>query len=120
VSVGPEVTVVDHFGLADPVGAHLPAPPPGRPGHEKESPAAWALARYGAPGVVSAVPERPATAAQVAAARRALRCGAAAELLEATGAPLTWDRWWANLAGSPERTSLRIPADPLEAERRLC
>jgi arabinofuranosyltransferase len=120
VGSGLDVVTVDHFGLADPVGAHLEAPPPGRPGHEKETPAAWLLGRYGGPGALSVVPERPATAQEVTAARRALECGAVAELVEATNAPLTWSRFWDNLTGSPDRTSLRIPADPVEAERRFC
>jgi arabinofuranosyltransferase len=120
VGTGVGIRVVDYYGLADPVGAHLEAPPAGRPGHEKESPATWALAMYGAPGAASALPERPATAEEVAAARRALGCGAVAELVEATNGPLTWNRFWANLVGSPERTSLRIPTDPVEAERRFC
>jgi arabinofuranosyltransferase len=120
VGSGRDVVVVDHFGLADPVGAHLAAPPAGRPGHEKETPVAWVLGRHGAVGSTSALPERPTSAAEVAAARRALGCGAVAELVAATDDPLTWDRFWANLVGSPGRTSLRIPTDPTEAERRFC
>jgi arabinofuranosyltransferase len=120
VGTGLAVTVVDHFGLSDPVGAHLEAPAAGRAGHEKRSPAAWALGRYGRPGSASTLPQRRATPERVAAARRVLGCGAVAELVEATSGPLTWDRFWANLAGSPGRTSLRIPADPVAAEQRFC
>jgi arabinofuranosyltransferase len=115
-----DVFVVDGFGLSDPVGSHMAPGEPGRPGHEKELPRVYLLARYGGP--VDQLPQAadlPA-AADVAAARQALSCGPAAELIAATNEPLTWDRFWSNLTGAVERTSFRIPTDPDEAVRELC
>ena len=120
VAAGPDVRVVDVYGLTDPVAAHLEAPPPRRPGHEKRFPAAWLLARYGAPQLAERTGEGLPDAADVAAARDALSCGAAAELVEATSAPLTWERFTQNLLGAPARTGLRLPADPQEAASALC
>ncbi|MPQ97744.1 hypothetical protein GB931_07380 [Modestobacter sp. I12A-02628] len=120
VAVGTGVRVVDVYGLTDPVAAHLEAPPPGRPGHEKRLPAAWLLARYGSPELARVSGPGLPDAADVAAARVALTCGAAAELVEATSAPLSWTRFVDNVLGAPARTSLRIPTDPQQAEAALC
>ncbi|WP_245702440.1 TetR/AcrR family transcriptional regulator [Streptomyces aurantiacus] len=57
---------------------------------------------------------------QVAAARRALRCGGLAELNAAARSRLTTGRFLRNLAGAWERTSFRFPNDPVRAERELC
>ena len=124
VGAGLDVLVVDQFGLSDPVASHLEPPPPGRPGHEKVLPPVWLLARYGAPELADqGAPPLPVPDAEppaVAAARATLDCGPVRELVAATGAPLTWDRFWDNMTGSPHRTSLRIPADPYAARRQFC
>ena len=36
------------------------------------------------------------------------------------GEPMSVRRFWDHLTGSLARTSLRIPADPFEAERQFC
>ncbi|WP_405644441.1 hypothetical protein [Streptomyces sp. NBC_00019] len=59
-------------------------------------------------------------AARVDAARRALRCGALAELRAATRDPLTPGRFLRNVAGAWERTAFRFPNDPVVAEWELC
>jgi len=121
VAAGLDVFVVDSFGLSDPVGSHLAPGRPGRPGHEKDMPRAYLLARYGgAPSEIPPDPDLPHLSADTAAARQALACGPAAELVAATNDPLTWDRFWSNLTGAVDRTSFRIPSDPADAVRELC
>jgi arabinofuranosyltransferase len=95
-------------------------PPPGRPGHEKEYHLWWLLARYGAPELTEPGTQGPTEPDLVAASREALSCGAVAELVAATNDPLTWNRFWANLTGSVERTSMRIPVDPFVAVEQYC
>jgi arabinofuranosyltransferase len=114
------VFVIDGLGLADTVNSHLEAGPPGRPGHEKVYPAWWLLARYGSPDLAERQVEGLPDVDLVAASRAALSCGDLAELVEATTAPLTRERFVDNLLGAPDRTSLRIPVDPFEAEREFC
>lgn len=103
--------VADDFALAEPIGSHMAAGPPGRAGHEKRMEWFWLEARFG-------TGEDPA--ADVAAARRALACGKLAELVEAVDDPMTPGRFVNNLLGAVHRTSLRIPVNPFEAERRFC
>ncbi len=120
VGSGLDVFVVDRSGLTDPVAGHMEPPPPGRPGHEKEYHLWWLLARYGAPELTEPGTQGPAEPDLVAASREALSCGAVAELVAATNDPLTWNRFWANLTGSVERTSMRIPVDPFVAVEQYC
>ncbi|MEU2725014.1 hypothetical protein [Streptomyces smyrnaeus] len=109
--------VVDLLGLGNPLGAHTEPTAHAKAGHEKPLDRAWVVADLTAPGtpVPSGVDPR-----RVAAARHALTCGPLPDLLASTRAPLTADRFWSNLTGSWSRTHLRIPADPLAAERHLC
>lgn len=93
--------------------------PDEKPGHQKVLPWAWILAEYADPAVDPAAFEQTHPE-HVQAARRALACGELAELRAAVREPLTFGRFWANLAGAVRRTRLVIPADPLEAERALC
>ena len=111
-AAGPRVHVVDRLGLGDPVAARLDLARRGRPGHEKELPDAWAVARFGAPG---AEEERDADAA-----REALACGDLARLLGAVTGPLDGGRFGANLRAAVRLTALRFPADPRAARDRLC
>ena len=122
-AVGSDVWVVDYFGLTDPIGAHLEPQPEGRPGHEKAMPLLWFWARYGvdlptAPPAPEAVGR--VTAPRVNAARDALGCGDLAELVAATSDPMSWGRFWDNLTGAVDRTSLRIPAAAHEARDLFC
>jgi arabinofuranosyltransferase len=119
VASGTETLALDGVGLTDSIGAHLEAHATGRPGHEKATPLVWFWARYGT-DITPEARERGLTEADVAAAREALSCGDAAELLRATEEPLSWGRFWSNVGSSFALTDLRIPLDPQEAERALC
>ncbi|MEU5698761.1 hypothetical protein [Streptomyces aurantiacus] len=107
---------LDPIGLAYPVAAHSERVGQGRVGHDKRLPAAWLAADRGVRGELPAGAEP----VQVAAARRALRCGGLAELNAAARSRLTTGRFLRNLAGAWERTSFRFPNDPVRAERELC
>jgi arabinofuranosyltransferase len=106
---------IDPHGLSYPYASHMQVDPIGRIGHAKLIGVPWVVADYGtsthAPGV---------DPAQVAAARRALRCGDMALLGRATTAPLTWGQFWSNVAHSVTLTKFRVPNDPVQAERQLC
>lgn len=115
-----DVFVLDGLGLTDTVNSHIEAGPPGRPGHEKIYPSWYLLARYGSPEIAERQFEGLPAVDMVAASRAALSCGDLAELIAATTEPMSWDRFWDNLVGAPERTSLRIPIDPFAAERQFC
>lgn len=115
-----DVFVLDGLGLTDTVNSHIEAGPPGRPGHEKIYPAWYLLARYGSPELAERQVEGLPAADLVAASRAALSCGDLAELVEATTAPMGWERFTDNLLGARDRTALRIPVDPFEAEREFC
>ncbi|MFE7072766.1 hypothetical protein ACFU96_22050 [Streptomyces sp. NPDC057620] len=106
---------LDPIGLAYPLAAHSERVGAGRVGHDKHLPAAWLVADRGV-----GVPPAGVSAAEVGAARRALRCGALAELEGAVRGRLTAGRFLRNAVGSWERTSFRFPNDPLLAERKLC
>jgi arabinofuranosyltransferase len=131
---GPEVLVREALSLADPVGSHTTPSPDSQAGHRKRLDWAWLLARSTRPGTGPYTAEDlgvgplaraefddgHADASDIAAARRALRCGALAELVEATSAPFDAGRAWDNLTGAVGRTRLVVPRDPHEAERRFC
>ncbi|MBO8184708.1 hypothetical protein [Streptomyces spirodelae] len=109
--------VVDLLGLGNPLGAHTEPVTHTKAGHEKPLDRAWVLADLTAPGtpVPDGVDPR-----HVAAARHALTCGPVPELLASVRAPLTPGRFWTNLTGAWSRTHLRLPPNPMEAERHLC
>lgn len=109
---GPAVHVVDHHGLAEPLGARLTLNERERPGHDKRLSNYWMLARF-------ASKQEPEDA-RVAAARQALSCPDPTALMAAVTESLTLSRFWQNLLLAPRLTTLRIPTDPLEAERKLC
>jgi arabinofuranosyltransferase len=111
-AAGPRVHIVDRLGLGDPVAARLYLARRGRPGHEKELPDVWAVARFGAPG--------PEDEPAAAAARAALACGDLGALLAAVTAPLDGGRFRENVRDAPRLTALRLPADPQTARARLC
>ncbi|MFJ2741205.1 hypothetical protein ACIO3O_16235 [Streptomyces sp. NPDC087440] len=120
--------VADMWGAGDPLAAHLVPVTGWWPGQEKYLGNAWLFARYAAPATALPGPgvltryqdEAAVTPGSVAAARRALGCGRLAELRESTTAPLTPDRFVANLVGAVQRTRLRIPREPAAAVREFC
>jgi arabinofuranosyltransferase len=131
---GTEVLVREVNSLADPVGSHMTPTPLSKPGHRKRLEWAWLLAiatrprtgpytleNLGAiPLVAAEFEDGRIDPADIDAARRALRCGALAELVTATGGPFGAGRAWDNLTGSIGRTRLVVPRDPHEAEQRFC
>lgn len=108
--------VIDILGLANPLGAHTEPVSRRKAGHEKPIDRAWIVADTTPAGTrVKGVDPR-----EVRAARHALTCGPLPELLASARAPMTPGRFWDNLTGAWDRTRLRIPANPVEAERALC
>jgi arabinofuranosyltransferase len=131
---GPDVRMHDLLGLADAVGSRITADRDLRIGHRKAADRAWELARLSFPaGALEAADKRATEAATHAAdgapppillladptaldaARRAVRCPAVQDILEATEAPLTPARFLANIVEAPRLTKLRIPRTPTEA-----
>ena len=110
--LGLRVSVVDSFGLADPVGARLRLEQRGRPGHEKSWNTYWLSARYAQKG--STRDHR------VTNARRALGCGALAELREATTHPLDWALFWKNVRRAHSFHRLRVPGSTRQALQQFC
>ena len=127
---GPEVLVQEVNSLGDPVGSRMPPTPFSHPGHRKREEWPWILALTTRPGSEDGLDVRtlektdfPAPElkpGEVAAARHALRCGALAELRDATRDPLTASRFWSNLTGAIGRSRLEVPRDPFAAERKFC
>ena len=136
--VGTDVQVLDLYGLADTVTAHLERPHPGgrlfpAAGHEKPLPDPWIVARLvdpdaeltGNPLPAFGEPLIPRTdgaefVEQVAWARAALACPEVAALVDAARADLTAGQVLDNLAGSFTNARVRIPPDPEEAYHRFC
>lgn len=117
-AAGRHVHVVDRLGLADPLAARLQLAERGRPGHEKDLPDAWVVARFAAPEALT--PALLETASEVRAARAALGCGDLALLLQAIQAPLTPPRFVQNVRLAWRLTTFRLPAGPVAAEAALC
>ena len=83
-AAGPELRVVDRYGLADPIASRLRLEQRGRPGHEKEMDHAWAIARFSDPeSLLVRIPpdcgdclqRRLEIKDRAGSARKALRCG---------------------------------------------
>jgi arabinofuranosyltransferase len=111
---GPRVHVVDRHGLADALAAHLRRQPGGRPGHDKILRNDWLVARF------STVEPSGPSRADVAAARHALQCRPLSDLFAAIQEPLTFRRFATNVKLAARLHRLRVPADPVAAERELC
>jgi arabinofuranosyltransferase len=120
-AAGLGVHIVDRNGLADPLAARLRLPPrrPPRPGHEKNLPEEWALARFAVPTTEKGR-RMLANDPDVQAARRALACAPLRELSAATTAPMSAGRFLANGAYALREPSLRFAPEPPVAARELC
>jgi arabinofuranosyltransferase len=112
-AAGIDVHVADRLGLADPIASRLRLERRTRPGHEKELPVVWAVARFS-----DATP--PADAVSVAAAREAIECGELRAVLTAVTEPLSVERFLKNVRLSWTMRHLRVPADPQAARAELC
>jgi arabinofuranosyltransferase len=111
-SLPSSVHVIDKHGLSDPVAARFELGARGRPGHEKELTRTWAVARFAAPA--------PDDEADVRAARSALGCGGARDLLESIRGPVDVGRFFDNASKAFAHQRLRISPDPFVALARLC
>lgn len=114
-AAGPEVIVHEANALADVVGSRMPAAPGAIAGHRKRESWPWMIAMTTRPGVTAGQ-----DADKVAAARRALECGALADLQRATEAPLTFGRFVSNVARSYTWTRMVVPRGEMAAEREYC
>ena len=137
--LGTDVQILDLFGLADPLTAHLELEVRGQiSGHEKPLPTPWIAALLTADGSSTAQlgrlqEERPRVftpitptvtgrdlALQTVWARAALGCPAIRDIVDSPSAPLTPGTFLANIFHSVARTELRIPADPEDAYHQFC
>jgi arabinofuranosyltransferase len=113
-AAGPSVHVVDRLGLADPLGSRIELRERGRPGHEKALPMIWVVGRFTALGEAHVDdPNYPLVL-------EALQCGQIGELIEATTAPLTPERFLRNIRSSWLFHTVRIPIDVNEAHAMFC
>jgi arabinofuranosyltransferase len=136
-AIGDRLFVLDLYGLADPITARMTIPTNSGlipyPGQEKPLPQPWITARLVPEGVpfdkdalqfhnYSIIPKAkgPALDEQVRWARAALDCAPIEKLERSTEAPLTIGRFLHNIVDSFSNTSLRIPADPETAYKKLC
>jgi arabinofuranosyltransferase len=111
-AAGPDVHVVDGYGLADPIASRLEVQGWGRAGHSRSLPSPWIEARFS--------PRSSWVGTWTGQAARVLRCPAVQELEQAVSAPLTPGRFVSNVLASPRLTRLSIPAAPAAAARKLC
>ncbi|WP_406280349.1 hypothetical protein [Embleya sp. NBC_00896] len=112
--------VVDVWGLANTVGAHIEPTGHIAAGHEKLLPLAWNIALYVDPAAWARIPAHVVPIEDIRAARAALDCGDLRELLRSTTEPMSPGRFLRNLTGSFDRAALTIPPDPKAAERKFC
>jgi len=138
-ALGPNVQILDLFGLADPLAAHLRISVRGEiSGHEKPLPTPWVAALLTAGGsstdqLSSLQHQRPGYfapitpvvsghefAVETAWARAALQCPAVKDLREAPSRSLTPGAFISNMVRSVARTTLRIPPNPEDAYHRFC
>jgi arabinofuranosyltransferase len=137
-ALGPDVNVMDIYGLADPFASHVISTPsltsaPRLPGHEKPLPSPWFAARITRDGADArpddfpnvGSPLIPATNGrefqeQVAWARAALRCPQLRGLMAAAERPLTVGRFVDDFVSSLGNTRIRVPPDPEKAYHRFC
>ncbi|HEV3169706.1 MAG TPA: hypothetical protein VGZ32_05185 [Actinocrinis sp.] len=107
--------VIDTHGLSYALGSHFEPGAHGRIGHDKTASSVWVAADYS-----TAVSIPGISSTQLADARRALGCGEVAQLRDATQAPLTWDRFWGNVADAFTLSRMRIPNNPATAVSEYC
>jgi arabinofuranosyltransferase len=110
-AAGPDVYVVDGYGLADPVAARLQSSEE-RAGHSKVMGLAWIEARFSS--------RSARLSPDATAAARVLACPPLQDLLDATRSPLTPKLFVKNLLRAPRLTGLRIPDVPQKAVVEQC
>ncbi|MGW0660587.1 hypothetical protein [Streptodolium elevatio] len=112
--------VADLWGLSSTIGSHIEQTHFAAAGHQKLLPPAWNIALYVDPAAFKDVPPQLASPEAIRAAYRTLGCGKVAELIDSVTEPMSVKRFWDNLTGAYDRTKLRIPSDPIQAERKFC
>ena len=136
---GTGVQILDLFGLADPLAAHLLLTNRGMvSGHEKPLPTPWVAALITADGASTAQlgelqNERPQVFTplvgsvyghqldvQTAWARAALTCPAIRDLEDGPTRPLTIGSFFGNMFHAYARSRLRIPPEPETAYHEFC
>ena len=85
----------------------------GRPGHEKDLPGEWVVARFTAPEALPRAALTPDSQRRVLDARAALQCGPLQHLLHAVEGPLGWQEVARNLRTAARLTAIRLPRTPL-------
>ncbi len=111
------VWVLDRFGLANPITAHVRLTGRGKPGHEKDLRPAWMVAAFAPTNIVLSAKINPA---EVELARAALQCGAFPDLFEAQRESLSIGRVVENITGSFRLWRFRTPRDAAGAAAELC
>jgi len=112
-------------GLSSPIGSRFSLKFRLRPGHEKEVPETWKLARFGNPTrqdhTIESVLRKPhSLEVRTLLARKVLDCSPVSDLLEAIHRPLTFSRFWHNMSLAWQTPNLKIPRDSSEAIRKFC
>ncbi|WP_280358728.1 flagellar motor control protein ZomB [Nocardia otitidiscaviarum] len=105
------IRVIDPMGLAYPLAAHTNRFPDARIGHDKNLDADWAIVDA---GMASRHPDLPGFIDEgwVSRIATALTCPETRDLLAATRAPLTIDRFLRNVHRSPHYAAYRIDRVP--------
>ncbi|MDI2126682.1 hypothetical protein [Yinghuangia seranimata] len=112
--------VADVWGLSQPIGARIEETQHIASGHRKLLPVAWTVAMYVDPSGWAQVDPKYTSQDEIRAAAHVLQCGPVKELMESVSAPMSLDRFWKNFTGAYDRTKLRIPSNPIEAEKKFC
>lgn len=107
---GPKVKIFDRLGLADPIASRLALYKRGRPGHEKDMPIEWVLARV----------DNQSKDLKVRYAKKAMECGELKEYLEAIKEELNLKKFLRNILVAIKTMQMRIPVDPYEAMQKFC
>jgi arabinofuranosyltransferase len=116
-----DVYIVDIGVLAHPIGSRLDHLIGNRMGHQKRIGLAWQFAGMTYDPVIrNEDGDLLVSGAEMDAADRALTCGALADYLDDIREPLTPGRFLGNILDSFGNTSMRVPTNPADAERKFC
>lgn len=107
---GRKIHVFDRLGLADPIASRLVIYRRGRPGHEKDMPIEWVLARI----------DLQSKDLKVRYAKKAMECGKLKEYLDAIQGELNLKKFLRNILVAIKTMQMRIPVDPYEAMQKFC
>lgn len=107
---GESVHIFDRLGLADPIASRLELTKRGRPGHEKDMPMEWVMARL----------EGNFTNPKIYYAKKAMECGELREYIEGIRGRLNLKKFIKNIFVAVKTAKMRIPAEPYEAMYKFC